>query len=355
MGELVSVVIPTFNRAYCLVETLNSVFQQTHHNIEVLLIDDGSTDDTRTLIESRYGNESRLHYLYQPNRGVSAARNLGLQHAAGAYVALLDSDDVWMPWKLSAQLACLAAFPDAGMIWTDMLALDADGRLLNPMFLRTMYSAYRWFTPEQLFSAARPVTEIMASTPDALRAAIARSGDIFSPMLMGNLVHTSTVLLRRPRLEKVGGFDESMRTGEDYDFHLRTCQAGPVAFLEAASINYQCGRADQLSRNDLMIQIARNFLHTLEPAIKNNRKRITLPDWMIVRSLADGHSWMGETALAAGQQPEARRHLAVSLRLDPWQARTALLLASTLPPPAVSQMLRKGLRQVRRVLRANRD
>ena len=76
---------------------------------------------------------------------------------------------------------------------------------------------------------------------------------------------------------------------------------------------------------------------------------------MIVRSLADGHSWMGETALAAGQQPEARRHLAVSLRLDPWQARTALLLASTLPPPAVSQMLRKGLRQVRRVLRANRD
>jgi glycosyltransferase involved in cell wall biosynthesis len=353
-SDLVSVIVPTFNRAYCLVETLNSVFNQTHRNIELLLVDDGSTDDTREMVERHFAHEPRLHYIYQVNRGVSAARNLGLRKASGAYVALLDSDDVWMPWKLSAQLACLAAFSEAGMIWTDMRAVDAEGRLLNPMYLRTMYSAYRWFTPEQLYDKTCPMSEIMIPIPDAISTAVARSGDIFSPMLMGNLVHTSTVLLRRSRLEQVRGFDESMRTGEDYAFHLRTCQVGPVAFLDAASISYQCGRADQLSRNDLMIEIARNFMRTVEPAIRNNRERITLPDWMITQSLTDGHRWLGETALEAGEHLEALRHLTISLRLDPWQARTAALLASALLPPAVSLTLRKGLRPIRRALLAKR-
>jgi glycosyltransferase involved in cell wall biosynthesis len=348
---LVSVVIPTFNRAYCLAATLDSVFGQTHNNFEILLIDDGSTDETRALVERRWANEPRMRYLYQANRGVSAARNLGLRQARGMYIALLDSDDVWMPWKLEAQLACLTAFPDAGMVWSDMQAVNADGRVLDPMHLRTMYEAYRWFTPEELFTEVRPVTEILRAAPDALRTAVVRYGDIFSPMVMGNLVHTSTVLLRRARFEQVRCFDESMRTGEDYDFHLRTCRAGPVAFLDAAAILYQRGRPDQLSRSDLGIEIARNFLRTIEPVIERDRARITLPDWMIARALADGHQWLGETALLAGQNAEARVHLATSLRLYPWKARTALLLAGALPPPAASRLLRKGLRRIKRALR----
>ena len=115
-SSLVSVVIPTYNRADCLVQTLSSVFGQTHTELEILLVDDGSTDGTRALIERHWGNDSRLRYLFQSNRGVSAARNYGMREARGAYLALLDSDDAWMPWKLEAQLACLAAFPEAGMI-----------------------------------------------------------------------------------------------------------------------------------------------------------------------------------------------------------------------------------------------
>ena len=349
---LVSVVIPTFNRAYCLAATLDSVLAQTHSDIEVLLVDDGSTDQTRAQAEGLAAREPRLRYFYQTNRGVSAARNLGLQNARGDYIALLDSDDIWMPWKLEAQLACLAAFPDAGMIWTDMQAVAPDGRVLNPRFLRTMYDAYRWFTPEQLFSTARPFASMLQPVPEALRTAVARCGDVFSAMLMGNLVHTSTVLLRRERYEQVRSFDESMSTGEDYDFHLRTCAAGPVAFLDAASIRYQCGRPDQLTRNDMMIQVARNFLHTVTTAIAGNRQRITLPEWMIERSLADGHRWLGELALVSGQHAEAREHLAASLRLHPWQARTALLLASAIAPPAAGRMLLKGVRWMRGTPRA---
>jgi len=351
---LVSVVIPTFNRAYCLPQALASVLDQTYRDIEIVLVDDGSTDDTRALVDRLWGKEPRVRYIHQPNRGVSAARNLGLRTTRGAYVALLDSDDTWMPWKLEAQLACLAQFPQAGMIWSDMEAVDADGRTISSSYLRVMYEAYRWFTPAQLFSSARPLAEFMESTPPALRTASVHCGEIFSQMVMGNLVHTSTALLRRSRLEQVQGFDESMRTGEDYDFHLRTCRAGPVAFLDAAAIRYSCGRADQLSRVELRVQIARNFLRTIEPVIARDRARIKLPDWMLARALADGHSWLGETALWAGEHAEARRHLAASLRLHPWQPRAALLLATALPPPATSRALRSGLLRLKRALRAAR-
>ena len=98
-SSLVSVVIPTYNRGDCIERTIDSALGQTHQNVEILVVDDGSTDDTRQRIERRYGLDARVRYLHQQNQGVSAARNTGLQNVRGDFVALLDSDDVWMPWN----------------------------------------------------------------------------------------------------------------------------------------------------------------------------------------------------------------------------------------------------------------
>jgi glycosyltransferase involved in cell wall biosynthesis len=353
--SLVSVIVPTFNRSDCLAAAIGSALTQSHRDIEVLVCDDGSTDATPALVESLQRDDQRVRYLSQGNRGVSSARNVGIRHARGDFIAFLDSDDSWMPWKLEAQLGGLAQFPDAGMIWSDMQAVGLDKQIIDPKHLRAFYSAYRWFKTEQLFSEARAVSSFFQPTPDALRDATVRYGEIFSQMIMGNLVHTSTVLLRRERLEAVGEFSESMRTGEDFDFQLRTCRAGPVAFLDAASIRYQCGRTDRLTRADLSWQIGRNFLNTIEPIISADRARISLPDWMIARSRASGHYWVGECALSAGDHRQAVVHLATSLRLHPWQGRTALLLAGALAPPSATHILRNGWRQLKRVLRPVRN
>src|SRR5690349_2852214 len=120
---LVSVVIPTFNRAYCIAQTIDSALAQTHENIEVLVVDDGSKDNTAELIAEKYKREPRVRYLPQKNQGVAAARNYGLSAARGEYIALLDSDDLWLPWKIAAQVRCLEALPEAGMVWTDMDAI----------------------------------------------------------------------------------------------------------------------------------------------------------------------------------------------------------------------------------------
>jgi len=105
-NPLVSVIIPTFNRAFCICETIDSALAQSYNYIEIIVIDDGSTDSTRKLLE-KYG--SKINYLWQENAGVSAARNAGVRAAKGKWIAFLDSDDEWLPEKLEKQVdyACL--------------------------------------------------------------------------------------------------------------------------------------------------------------------------------------------------------------------------------------------------------
>jgi glycosyltransferase involved in cell wall biosynthesis len=343
VDSLVSVVIPTYNRAYCIGRTIDSVLSQTHRHVELLVVDDGSTDGTAEMLEAKYREEPRLRVLRQANQGVSAARNTGLKAATGDFVALLDSDDLWLPWKVEAQLACLEAVPEAGMVWTDMDAVAPSGEVLGRRYLTTFYGAYRWFGREELFERWVPFSGIRPDLSALLGEPRLYVGDIFSEMVLGNLVHTSTVLLRRERLERVGGFDLALgRTGEDYDFHLRTCREGPVAYLDAASILYLRGQADQLTHgSDHELQMARNFLRTVEPTIERDRDRIRLPRIMLDEVLAEAHGWIGSVHVDRGEHLDGMRHLAASLRLKPRQPRLMGMLAINLLPVGMASALRR--------------
>src|SRR5689334_11510109 len=125
---MLSVIIPTFNRVRCLARAIDSALTQSYRDLEVIVIDDGSTDQTPELMACRYGRDARVLYLRQENAGVSSARNAGMACAQGEYIALLDSDDCWKPWKSELQIRCLQALPEAGMVWTDMEAIGSDGQ-----------------------------------------------------------------------------------------------------------------------------------------------------------------------------------------------------------------------------------
>jgi glycosyltransferase involved in cell wall biosynthesis len=353
--DLVSVVIPSYNRAYCVATTIDSALSQTHANLEILLVDDGSTDDTRALIEQRYRGEPRVRYIHQANAGVSAARNHGLRLARGAFIALLDSDDIWLPWKLEVQLRCLEALPTAGMIWTDMDAIGPDGQLLHRRYLTRMYTSYRKFTRDQLFRESRPLSSIDARLAGMLEDPGVYLGNIFSPMITGNLVHTSTVLLRRERFEKVWEFDVNLRySGEDHDFHLRTCREGDVAYLDVASILYQYGREDQLTVNRAYtVHMAENFLKTVTKALARDRDRVTLSPAMLDQVMAEAHAWIGEQRLQIGDRNQAWRHLGTSLRFRPWQPRVAALLGASMLPKPVSDRLRASYRALKAQFRGH--
>lgn len=180
---LVSVVIPAYNRAHTLAQAINSVLAQSYKRYEIIVVDDGSTDTTREVIE-RYGDA--VWYVHQKNKGPSAARNTGIRHARGEFIAFLDSDDVWREDKLARQVACFAGNPQVGIV-----ASGHEQRNEN------------W-----------DVTHVALLTDKEIRQI--RRKDLYK-----NFFSTPSVVVRANCFKEVGCFDESIRYGEDWDMWLR--------------------------------------------------------------------------------------------------------------------------------------
>jgi GT2 family glycosyltransferase len=339
---LVTVVIPTYNRARIIARSVESALAQTYPSLEVIVADDGSSDDTAGVV-GRLG--SRVRCVRQANAGVSAARNFGMRHARGEYIAFLDSDDAWLPWKIDAEVAALARHPEAGVVWTDMRAIDESGDVIRERHLRVMYAAYGRIDIEQTLPQVDMLGGLTAHAPPELAAAPVRAGNLFSAIMLGNLLHTSTVLFRRERVERSGGFDESFaRAGEDYEFYVRLCSGGPVAFIDAPSTLYRIGGADQLTRPSMMLEIARNNLRTVQKWLPHSAPQLALAPSVVRRRIADSLAWVGEAELEAGHRRAAARRLMESLRVLPrMDRRVAMMLRCGLPAAAVS-----ALRSVRR-------
>jgi GT2 family glycosyltransferase len=347
-GPLVSVVVPTFNRAKIVLVAIASALAQTYAPTEVVVVDDGSTDETEERIRHDYGNDARVRYVRKENGGPASARNVGFAYANGEYVALLDSDDTWHPWKLSLQVRAMEKHPELGMTWTDMEMINPAGEVVDPAYLRKMYSAFGRFPEEEIFPQSFPLNEIAPELAPTLGAARLKTGQIFSKMVMGSLVHTSTVVLRRERLDRVRGFNEALRyTGEDYDFHLRTCREGLVGLLDVAAIRYQQGMPDRLTTKKLQVHMAENALKTVEPVVERDRAQIDLPDEVIRRRLAGLHAWIATERLDRGEAKAAREHFLKSLKLWPHQPELmkSLFLASL--PFGSGVALRRGIQAIK--------
>jgi glycosyltransferase involved in cell wall biosynthesis len=206
---LVSVIIPTHNRRDLVCEAVESALAQRDATAEVIVIDDGSTDDTAAAL-ARFGG--RIRYRRQPSRGVAAARNAGARLATGEWLAFLDSDDLWCADKLARQLAYHAQHPalrasQTGEIWI------RNGMRVNPCRHHRK--------------------------PD---------GDIFPASVARCVVSPSAVLLQRRLFAALGGFDEGLAVCEDYELWLRLGLREPVGLLDAPLVIKRGGHGDQLSR-----------------------------------------------------------------------------------------------------------
>ena len=189
----VTVIIPTFNRAKLVREAIDSVLDQTYRDVEVVVIDDGSTDDTELALR-RYG--TAIRYIKQENRGLNAARHRGLEIARGDYIGLLDSDDLWCPFKAALDVAILDAHPQAAFVFSDFYVLKPDGR-------RDPHGLHRWFKSPPDWNAILGAgkewplsgvegTEGVGSTSVRLHA-----GDVYHTSLFGPRVLPSASLYRR--------------------------------------------------------------------------------------------------------------------------------------------------------------
>lgn len=351
MSAEVTVVLPTYNRAHLLSRVVATVLNQSYRDCHVLLVDDGSTDGTHELAAREFAQESRVTYVRKANGGVASARNLGLRLATGDYIAFLDSDDLWKPWKIEVQVACLAALKNkgVGMIWTDFNMVDEQGNVLVPQAMRDMYALYAVFARHHvpIFDQSLLLDELVPRLGGRCAAARVSWGDVYSRIALGNLCQTSTVMLTRDRARLAGWYDEKMVVGEDSAYHAAICKVGASAFLDTVTADYRVGTADQLTQPTYKLPAAQHWLGSVLPAVRSDDVRMRLPRALLRDVVGKAHGWLGEEYFNIGERRQARYHLARSLARGPARARGWLLLAGTFVPSALWQRARAMRRAFR--------
>lgn len=226
----ISVIIPSYNRAQLLPRAVNSVLEQTLPAQEIIIVNDGSSDNTAGIVAEQF---PQCRYIEQSNRGVSAARNRGIEVATGEWLAFLDSDDEWLPSKLEAQRDLLQQHPDIKICHTEEIWVR-NGKRVNQMKKHAKSGGY-----------------------------------IFQNCLPLCVISPSSVTIHRALFNEIGTFDEELPACEDYDLWLRICASYPVAFVEQPQIKKYGGHDDQLSQQHWGMDRFR--IQALEKIIKSDR------------------------------------------------------------------------------------
>ena len=288
---LVSVVIPVYNDERYVGDCVKSVLAGTYPQQEVIVVDDGSTDDTPTILGSF---ADRIHYVRQENRGPAAALNEGIRASSGVYVAWLSSDDLFYPNKIGLQVRLLLREPRASLVYTDYTMIDGRGRVLRTVCCE-------------------------APCPTA---ALTR-------MLRGNYVNGSTVLMRRACFSEVGGFDETLRAAVDTDMWFRLLKAGmefrhisePLVWYrwhrKNLSHNYRLMRE---SKDTVRVRVVKSFSpeELFGPVLGSGgrglKSEYELLAWLLAKQL---NTRAARAALAKARQqgPLSRRGAALALVL----------------------------------------
>lgn len=203
MSKLISVVIPTHNRADLLPRAINSVLNQTYIDFEIIVVSDGSTDNTSEIVNGFTKADDRVKFIeYAPAKGGNVARNTGIDAAKGEYIAFLDDDDEWLPEKLQKQIEIVEADEKIGLVYTGVHIIYVNEKV-----------EYNSLSKE--------------------------AGDLSKRILIDNCVGTtSTVLLRKSVLEKSGIFDVELGALQDFDLWIRVCQHSNVGVVSEPMINY---------------------------------------------------------------------------------------------------------------------
>ncbi|RNF39517.1 glycosyltransferase family 2 protein [Planococcus salinus] len=222
-NEKTSIIIPTYNRAELLKKAVVSLLSQTHQNIEIIIVDDCSTDNTSEVV-SRMTDPRILYIKHQTNKGGASARNTGIAHATGEYVGFLDSDDQWLPEKLEKQLQVFRRDPEIGVVYTGLRVTSESG------VLREMIPVFR--------------------------------GKILSKLLQFNCIDTtSSIIVKKELLDKIGGFDAAFPSCQDWDLYLRLAQITRFDFVQEPLVLFFQHSGERITSNKKAVQQGHIFIY----------------------------------------------------------------------------------------------
>jgi glycosyltransferase involved in cell wall biosynthesis len=309
------------------------VLDQSYQNIEIIVVDDGSTDDTKNIMDQfKY----KIKYIYIENSGPAHARNVGLKAAKGKYLAFLDSDDLYLPHKLELQVSFMEQHPEVGMVSTEMSAFNDTG-FFEKYHLRSYHQIYKWrnWSYEDIYSDHGEFT-----CPAVKKPVPYYQGNIFRYTLLGSMVISNTIMFRKEILDIVGYQNEINGCAEDLEFVIRLCKHCLAGFINYPTYLYRYHN-EQISfinqewkpeKALIDIRVEKVMLQTiLDFGIGDKDFYNENASWLN-RRVAELYHYIGEQWLEIGDSREARNSFKNGLSFDPfWQTNREYYYLSFLP------------------------
>lgn len=308
---LVSVVIPSYNSAATLAATLDSVLAQRYPRIEIVVVDDGSKDDTLAVLAT-YG--ARVRGIRQPNGGLAKARNTGCRAAQGDFIALLDADDLCTPERIGAQVTLMQTHPEVLLCAGEFSAFNREGDIA-PRYAQRYYSRLGQ-APQGAASLFPQRDEIDIGRWLPAAAAATRvpvyTGDIYPSLALGNFIHPPTTMFRRTVFERAGGFDETIRNACDWEWFVRVSRLGPFGYVDHPLLRYRLSETSMSGPRHRL---------TMYQDVLDNLQRFAQADPTLERRMGAAYR------RAIGQ---AQLNVAEALaETDPWRALKLLASAAS--------------------------
>lgn len=324
--KLVSVVIPTYNCAKFVAQAIQSVLNQSYKNTEIILVDDGSTDETRDVIQPFM---KEIVYIYQENKGLPGARNRGIAEASGEYIALLDADDRWHNNKLEYQIQVLESFPSVHLVFSDFSVFDEDG-YKEKSFFRKGFPFFKefGFTLNDIFETTSKICS--DRYPNEIQI---YHGYIARYLFCGNFVLPSSVLMRKSAIDRIGGFDESYKVAEETEFFLRFCTYYDAAFVDCPLVDYLIKRVGNLTGNSNTERLIKNAINIQLNYISGQPGVYELNKSLFDTAVAKSYTRLAYYYLTMRMNEAARLEAKCSRSWNPIQIKAYLYCLFSFFPP----------------------
>ena len=296
----VSVIVPAYNRSDLTVRTIKSILAQRYENTEILVVDDGSTDDTATKLD-QFGRS--IVYIYKKNGGACSARNLGIKNASGDYLAFLDCDDIYYHDKISKSVDYLESHPGCGFVQTAIYLIDNDDN-------------------------------IVGTHSPSLKLA---TGLIAERLILNDFINNPTVVVRKECFDKVGLFDESIFMPADWDMWLRLSEEYQAGYIDEPLSGYRITEGYTIRHLEKNLKEEK---YVLEKAFK--RGKIKKSNKLVRKSYANMYYRMGKLHGAGGDSKSSRYFFWKAMKLDQSDIKIFIhLLISTFLPGFLERDLKK--------------
>lgn len=305
----VSVIMPVFNCGRYIREAMSSVTAQTYKDFELIVVDDGSRDDTKNIVNAfiAENGQYRIKYIYQENKGTAGARNAGIANSGGEFLAFLDCDDVWLPHKLEVQAPVLESDAGAGLV----------------------------------FGGTAFFGETQAHPPPSETQDLSKLDHSAASLFAGSYISTLTVMVRKACLEKSGSFDESLAIVEDYDLWLRIAKYYRIVYVDSLVAKYRVhpGNISRITKENeekLLLDLIKIRKRALEQNPEISRR---LPPRELNRSYYKLYLNLATYYLKCGGTGKARENIGAYIGLYPYNPVSYLLFLMTLIPARLNVRL----------------